>query len=41
MLHTATESDVDPEIDDYEVGDEIFKFTDILKAAQPQKESEL
>ena len=29
--HIATEKDVDAESDDYEVGDTIFKFTDILK----------
>ena len=27
----ATEKDVDPEFDDFEVGDTIYKFTDILK----------
>ena len=28
--HTATAKDVDSEWDDYEVGDTIFKFSDIL-----------
>ena len=36
QTHIATEADVDPEHDDYEVGDIIYKFTDIL-AAPPQK----
>ena len=31
--HVATEEDVDPEFDDYEVGDTIYKFTDVLKEA--------
>ena len=34
--HIATEDDVDPEHDDFEVGDTIYVFTDIL-AASPQK----
>lgn len=29
--HTATEEDVDPEFDYHEVGDTIYKFTNILK----------
>ena len=29
--HVATAEDVDDEFDDYEVGDTIFKFTDMLK----------
>ena len=30
----ATKEDVDPEFDDFEVGDTIYKFTDILKGGE-------
>jgi len=29
--HIATEEDVDPEFDEYEVGDTIYRFSDMLK----------
>lgn len=35
--HIATEEDVGPEWDDCEVGDTIFKFTDILKDEDNEK----
>ena len=31
--HIATEEDVDPEFDEYEVGDTIYRFSDMLKGA--------
>lgn len=32
--HTATEADVNPDYDDFEVGDIIYKFTEILKGGE-------
>ena len=32
--HIATEADVNPDVDDFEVGDTIYKFSDVLEGGK-------